>query len=435
MSAILTNLICSIIISLSGLIVVKKISKSEEKIISLKNVILMACLIILPAVTHNLEYQYFYTLISYTMIVITYKYVLNISFSKSILCCAIMYMVICVFDVLNALILTRFLPLNIIRTNEILCIYSNIFVSISTIIIYSIKFISKKISNFIEQIERKKATKFIIFFLLIIVAIVTILYTISLNCKIESLFTQNFLILMIIFLLSIILMSEKENNDKLSLEYENLFNYVKVFEDWIENEQLNRHEYKNQLAVLRCMTKEKKVKDKIDSIISDYINIDSQMINQLKSLPNGGFKGLLYYKIAVAKNQKVNMEVDVSPDVGKILNKLNQDELKILSKLIGIYCDNAIEAAKETRKKIVSLEIYEYDKTANIVISNTFNKKKVPTNRFEKGVSTKGKGHGNGLYFASKMLFKENWIEEKQDIVDNFYIEKLKIKKKPRNKS
>ena len=37
-----------------------------------------------------------------------------------------------------------------------------------------------------------------------------------------------------------------------------LFSYVyKHFEDWIEKEQLNRHEYKNQLAVLRCLTKGK----------------------------------------------------------------------------------------------------------------------------------------------------------------------------------
>ena len=79
------------------------------------------------------------------------------------------------------------------------------------------------------------------------------------------------------------------------------------------------------------MTKEKKVKDKIDEIISDTINIDNHMINQLKNLPSGGLKGLLYYKIAVARNNDINIEVDVSQDASPVLNALNQDELKIIS--------------------------------------------------------------------------------------------------------
>ena len=82
------------------------------------------------------------------------------------------------------------------------------------------------------------------------------------------------------------------------------------------------------------------------------------MINQLKNLPSGGLKGLLYYKIAVARNNDINIEVDVSQDASPVLNALNQDELKIIFKLIGIYCDNAIEAAKDTKKKIVLIEIW-----------------------------------------------------------------------------
>ena len=206
-----------------------------------------------------------------------------------------------------------------------------------------------------------------------------------------------------------------------------MFNYVKVFENWIEEEQFIRHEYKNQLAVLRSMTKEKKVKDKIDSIIAENINIDDSMINELKNLPNGGLKGLLYYKLAVAKNKNVNVEVDVSPTVGKFLKKLSEEQIKVLSKLLGVYCDNAIEAASDTKKKIVSIEIYCLENAVNFVVSNTFDKNKIISNRNEKGVSTKGKGRGNGLYFAGKLLNRNNWIEEKQNIVNDFYIEKISI--------
>ena len=47
--------------------------------------------------------------------------------------------------------------------------------------------------------------------------------------------------------------------NKLTEEYDSMFNYVNEFEDWLEKEQFNRHEYKNQLAVLRCLSTEKKI--------------------------------------------------------------------------------------------------------------------------------------------------------------------------------
>ena len=92
------------------------------------------------------------------------------------------------------------------------------------------------------------------------------------------------------------------------------------------------------------------------------------------------------------------------------------------------------EAAKETKKKIVLIEIYEINDVANIVISNTCKENKVLLNRYDKGVSTKGKGRGNGLYFAKKMLTKNTWIEESQEIIDGYYIETLKITKKRKSK-
>ena len=103
--------------------------------------------------------------------------------------------------------------------------------------------------------------------------------------------------------------------------------------------------------------------------------------------------------------------------------------MNTLCKLIGIYFDNAIEAASETRKKNVLVEVYDIQKGVNVVISNTFKKGNFFENRNEKGVSTKGEDRGNGLHFAKKILLKNNWIEEKQEVVDDFYIQKMSIRK------
>ena len=113
--------------------------------------------------------------------------------------------------------------------------------------------------------------------------------------------------MLIFFVLATLFIKSKNSYDKLNSEYESMFNYVQNFEDWIEKEQLNRHEYKNQLAVLRCLTSEKKVKDKIDEILEDSINVEGEVVHQLKTLPKGGIKGLMYYKSAIAQKNKIDL--------------------------------------------------------------------------------------------------------------------------------
>ena len=371
-----------------------------------------------------------YTLINYLITIITYKYVLNISFTKAIISCGIMILSILVLEFIFMCILLPFFTASQARNSEIVNLIINIIFSVLLLVTYSNKKIKEKASFLINKLEKRTGTRIILFVILAIIVTSVILFIESSKFNIKTFFNTNLLVTIIVFLLVIIFVNEQNSYEKLSDEYDNLFNYVKIFEDWIEDEQLTRHEYKNQLAVIRCLTKEKKVKDKIDEIISDTINIDKHMISQLKNLPNGGIKGLLYYKIAIANNQKVNLEVDVSPESGKNLKNLSDDELKVLSKLIGIYCDNAIEAAKETKKKIILIEIYDINDITNIVISNTYNKNKLSANRYEKGSTTKGENRGYGLYFAKKMLSKTSWIEEKQEVIDGYYIETLKISNK-----
>jgi len=430
----ITKFICSALMAVVGLIVVKNISGSKEKLLSIKSIALMICLIIVPAFMYTTEYTYLYTIIIYLITIVTYKYVLDISFSKAVIACGIVFLSLFALDLIASITLAFFLSIDQARNTWYINIITNIIFSITLILIYNRDKIKNKLIVFIEKLSNKRQINLIIFLLLAVIAMSTLLYLLGNNYELNAVFTTNFLIFLIFFLLVIILVGEKNSYVKLSDDYENLFNYVKIFEDWIEDEQLIRHEYKNQLAVLRCLTKEKKVKNKIDEIISDTINIDNHMINQLKNLPSGGLKGLLYYKIAVARNNGINIEVDVSQDASPVLNALGKDELKTISKLIGIYCDNAIEAAKETKKKIVLIEIYEINDVANIVISNTCKENKVLVNRYDKGVSTKGKGRGNGLYFAKKMLTKNTWIEESQEIIDGYYIETLKITKKRKSK-
>ena len=46
----------------------------------------------------------------------------------------------------------------------------------------------------------------------------------------------------------------------------------------------------------------------------------------------------------------------------------------------------------------------------------------------KKGYTNKGKGHGNGLYFANKIIKKEKAITTEQQFLNNFFIQKIIIK-------
>ena len=142
----------------------------------------------------------------------------------------------------------------------------------------------------------------------------------------------------------------------------------------------------------------------------------------------------MYYKAAIAQKQKINLMTDVSLEKKGILNKLSEKDIRILCKLIGIYFDNAIEAAAESRKKNLTIEVYELKDKVNIVFSNTFKNTKNMKDRNKKGVSSKGEGRGNGLYFASKLIKENKWIEERQEIIDNYYIQQISVKKNIKKK-
>lgn len=427
MSIPVVKVICLTIMAVMGVFVVKKISGSNENILKFKSLILMICLIVLPAVIYNLNYSYIFSIIIYVITMITYKYILNISYIKSTLSCGIMLVFLVILDFLSMCLLSIFLNAETIReTWYISIIFNLLFASILLYLFYKTR-VGTAIAKFVNKIEDKKQTRIIFFFILTLIAMSIVLFLVSESIDIRSIFTTNFVLFLILFLLVIILFTERNSYDKLSMEYDNLFNYVGVFEEWIEKEKFIRHEYKNQLAVLRNMTKQKSIKDKIDSIVDDMINIDDNIVNELGDLPNGGLKGLLYYKISVAKNKNINVEINVGNKVKSLFKKLDEEKNKVLSKVIGVYLDNAIEAAVQSNKKIVSIEIYNLDSKLNIVISNSFMGKIDIVKMNQKGVSTKGKGRGNGLYYASKLLNKNNWLITESKIIKDFYIIKTII--------
>lgn len=420
--------ICSVMMTILGFYIIKKIIKSDEKLATVKNLLLVLIMSSIVIIIHNMKYSNLYALKVFLINIIIYKFIFNEDFENSIVFTGILTFLIFISELIFSIIYITLLGDINLNTNGIDYIITNCIIIILNIFIINIKFVILNLQKLYAGIVSNKTISNTIFFILLIIGLGSLMYNLTGNFKINLNSITNIIIMVVLFFIVIIFMRNKYNYNKLITKYDSLFNYVQNFEDWIEKEQLNRHEFKNQLAVLRSITKDKNTKKKIDEILKDNIEIEDEVVNQLKKLPKGGIKGLMYYKSAIAQKNKLNLVIDVSINNNSVLNHLNKNDTQTLCKLIGIYYDNAIEAAIETKKKNILIEIYEIKNQTNIVISNTFKKSKKFNSRNEKGVSSKGKGRGNGLYFAKSLLNKNKWIEGKQGIIDRYYIQTLHIK-------
>lgn len=429
MLEVLARLISAIIMSASIFYIMSKIVYSKLIKINVRQVFLLFLIAATLWILFPIQYSGLYTISMFFTYVLFYKLIFKISIEESLISCGLTMIILFLSDIITSLVFMSSFSVNHIRTNSLLIVLTNSTVSILGVAFSSIRLIINQIHKFYANIKSNKVVSSILFFVLLIIDFSYLLSNIGISEFLKRDYIINFSVIFIFIIISYIFIQSKNDYNQLSGEYDNLFSYIQNFEDWIEREQLNRHEYKNQLAVLRCLTKEKKVKNKIDEILEDNINIEEQAVTNLKSLPKGGIKGLMYYKAAIAQKKKINLITDVSLKNKGILTMLSEKEMRILCKLIGIYFDNAIEAAAESRKKNIMIEVYELKDKVSFVFSNTFKNHKNMKDRNKKGVSSKGNGRGNGLYFAEKLIKENYWVEDKQEIIEGYYIQQLIIKK------
>ena len=395
------NFICPFAMSIYGIYVIKKITKTEEKVLTIKSIILLLLLSIFVMVSHNKNYNGLFTIAIFFLNVIIYRKIFKLKIEESLIVCGILMFLTFIGDLLVLCLFLLFITIEQSRNIWYIYLTSNTLVITIGIIILKQKLCLQQLQNFYTNISKKKSISNVMFLTLLIIGLSTLVYNISKTNFLNTDYIINTIIMIIFFSITSIFIKNKNNYNQLSLEYDNLFTYVQNFEYWIEKEQLD-----------------------------DNINIEGAIVHQLKALPKGGLKGLMYYKAAIAQKRKMKLTVNVSIENESLLKKLSEKEIKILCKLIGIYFDNAIEAAEETRKKDILIEVYELKDKVNIVFSNTFKQHKNFNDRNKKGVSSKGEGHGNGLYFASKLISTNDWLEDRQEVIDGYYIEQLTIKKK-----
>lgn len=429
MSLIIIKIIGSLMIAIAGYFIVRNLTGNENKKINFQTIISIILVALPICIFYEEKYTLLLVLSTYLMAILVFKRLFKLSIETSILSSSAFMLLTAFIDVIGTSIEVSIFTYEEIRLSLITAIFNNILVVSVSILLTKIKFLKDIFQKFCNKVNSDESLSKIVFVLLTVFVIGLLYYNVTNIFKLNFTYTITIVALAVFFILYYFYIEQQAKYEKLNNEYNILFNYVQAFENWIDDEQMYRHELKNNLSIIRNMTKNKKIIAKIDEMLKFSIIIDEKAIEDLKNIPKGGLKGLLYYKVALAKNKKVKMIIEVSPKVSSSLKKIPEKHLRQLSIVLGIYLDNALESAEESKGKQVTIEVYEINKIINFTISNTYKNLISLKNMKKKNFSTKGDNHGKGLYYANRVLKKEKWLESNQIFLNNYFIQKISIKK------
>ena len=124
------------------------------------------------------------------------------------------------------------------------------------------------------------------------------------------------------------------------------------------------------------------------------------------------------------QDKGITVDVNISKNIeNSLLKKLNSIEFNQIGKVLGVYLDNAIEAAEKANKKMIGIEIFKNKNEIIFIISNTYN---LNTRKF--GRSSKGEDRGYGLLLVNNILNNNIRLSSITEITEELYTKKFIIK-------
>lgn len=148
-------------------------------------------------------------------------------------------------------------------------------------------------------------------------------------------------------------------------------------------------------------------------------------LNQLMNIKTTELKSIISSKLLYAIELNIKVTIEVTDEIADI----PMDTLD-LTRVIGIFLDNAIEAALETDAPSINFALIHLEAEYIFIISNSFLEKGIPYAALAKpNVSTKGTNRGLGLYNAHEIITKYNSVFLDTEIQDEQFVQRLRITK------
>lgn len=413
-----------------GLVTSKEKSKKNIK---LKNILIL----ILFAILHTIINLYLDSSIKTLAICLLYTMYFYIIFDKKVyksIFSSVLYIILAIIpDLLTLTIITKILNMSKEYCHNYIAgsVLGNMIIGIMLILMV---LLLRKPLKTVVNYKLSNNVKIVTVSALTLITIAIFFYNLIGNFRHDNDIYTYLLVIITLIVILVTLLRQKIDNENMFKKYDDLLTIMKNYESDIEEQRTINHESKNELLTIRSKLSEENDKELcsyIDSIIGDKKSVKSAKFSKFKYLPSNGLKGFFYYKFIEAEKRGIKVSLNISKLVeNSYLGDMKTKDFKDLTRIIGVYLDNAIEAASTSKDKKLGIEIYEVKGIIQIIISNTYDnaieKDKVGNERY----STKGKNRGHGLLLVKRILNENNRITSETKITDSLYIQTIKINEK-----
>ena len=220
---------------------------------------------------------------------------------------------------------------------------------------------------------------------------------------------------MVIFIIAsfVYVIYNKFQRQAMEDKYNESMEYVLRYEKIINEQGKKNHEYNNQLMVIKgYINNPERLSEYLDEVIGEHKTGQNYTVKQLGFLPDGGVKGLLYHKLSKMEDNNIKYYLYVDQNLkDKDIENFDLKTYRDLTKLLGVFLDNAIDAALKSEEKEIEVELKDKDDCLLLTISNTYYKNTDINKVGKSGFTTKGVGHGFGLSIVKDIAKTNSEIE------------------------
>lgn len=257
---------------------------------------------------------------------------------------------------------------------------------------------------------------FLIIVLTIIMGILYIILTIENQAIVANKVHNSIILILFLVVVSLLLLlnayyqrqRKKEIQFLKDEQMVQLQDYTKHIEVLYEEINHFKHDYINILTSLEDGVKSQdiqSIKEIYESVIEptkQTFQTNHFMIARLSNVLIPEIKSLVSAKLLIAEQEGIDIQIEVVEPI----ENLNMDLINLI-RMISIFLDNAIEAAKLTQKPWIKMALIRDDNSVTIIIENSSSESVNIGKISEKGYSSKGMGRGIGLYTVQRLLKKE----------------------------
>ena len=298
--------------------------------------------------------------------------------------------------------------------------YSNLpfSLSISSIIncllvymLSKLKFISKNVRRLNDIIKRNN--KDWIYIILIMILLVLFIFFNRYKMDNSTEYFVNTAMAIFVVISFVYVIYNKFQKQAMEDKYNESMEYVLRYEKIINDQGKKNHEYNNQLMVIKgYVNNPERLSKYLDEVIGEHKTGQNYTVKQLGFLPDGGVKGLLYHKLSKMEDNNIKYYLYVDQNLkDKNIENFDLKTYRDLTKLLGVFLDNAIDAALKSEEKEIEVELKDKGDCLLLTISNTYDKNTDINKVGKSGFTTKGVGHGFGLSIVKDIAKTNSEIE------------------------